>query len=732
MISIQGTKMIYSSPIISKKLAWLVLLLSTTPTFSAVNPPGLANSTLPLPPRASVWGSTGNNTFGEGDAMVPIFGNPNQLFFGDLALKFGDDRAWFTSLGLGGRKIFFNNIFGAYLFADYNRTPNANYFTVINPGIEWMTNSWDSHLNVYVPVGRKDETINTYTGTALGRSNTLFFRGHALYDQLFNLLENVGPGVDLEIGHTFGPSSYIERTRFFVGGYHFAPQYTSNVNGVLVGFETPLNNKWITNKWLNNKWTTLELSDSYDNVNRNTFLITLRFTLGGLDKSGAPNIHDRMLDRIPRHLGNLYNGNGIPSQKVLVNKGRAKIIQDNIWFFVPDGTPTLVRGLQSCTFENPCIGLAQEQIDAINALAANANFYFAPGTYNNLTGSYPSFSFYNTVNTGFSFYNGQNLYGRTENYMQSATGNDRPLLNDSVLLAGNNDLNDLRVFANSIHDVVVENGEIIPFQTGILVVPSASGVVNISNTDVVSLSLLTNALAVGNDSPTTTLNLKHSTISSSTFGIPAAITVGVGAISRGNLNVNDSTVTINESDLSNISIVFGVVNNENATVNITNSTIVVNAINSALTAGVLNNSTVGRGTVNISGSSILVVGDNSNTTADVFNQANNASGLAGTVNINQSSLSMTSNNNLGGIGANIFTTNDSTVNLTNSVLTSSGNDGNIFGIFIGDPLSTVNFQNNTISVNLAGTAMGAPIVNFGTLNDNGGNQCFLDGVAVPC
>lgn len=302
---------------------------------------------MPLPPRASISGSSGNNTFGEGDAMIPIWGNPNQTFYGDISGKYGDDNAWFASVGLGGRKIFQNTIFGVYFFTDYNKTPHANNFTVLNPGIEFMTNRWDGHLNSYIPVGSKSELMGVFTGSQLGMPNTTFFQGHAEYNVLFDQLENAGPGVDLEVGHTFN-SFDLNRMRVFTGGYYFDPKYTASVKGVEAGFEMPLKYKWAS----------LEARDSYDNINHNTFILTLRFTFGGLDKTNESEIQGRMLDRIPRHIANLNNGDGIPTQIAIVNTGSKALIRDNIWFFHADGVPSVVQGWQSCTFEHPCVGLS--------------------------------------------------------------------------------------------------------------------------------------------------------------------------------------------------------------------------------------------------------------------------------------------------------------------------------------------------------------------------------------
>ncbi|MCC2667016.1 MAG: uncharacterized protein K0S63_932 [Gammaproteobacteria bacterium] len=321
-----------------KKFSCLFFFLIMAPAFAKENYQG--DISLPLPPRLSLEATSGDNTFGEGDAMFPLWGNAEHTFYGDIGAKYGDDSAWVASIGAGGRKIIHNDtILGAYFFTDYNKTPNANYFTVFNPGIEFMTTQWDGHLNGYLPVGRQNTLMGSTTGSSLGL-NTTFFAVHTQYDARFDLLEDVGPGFDLEVGHTFNTSSWLKKTRVFGGGYYFTPQYTSNINGIEAGFEIPLNYKWAS----------VQVRDSYDNLNHNTFLLTLKLTLGGLDQSETLDIHDRMLDQIPRHLGNLNNGDGIPSQKAWVNTGNTVVVRDNIWFFT-DGTPTTVEGFQSCTFE---------------------------------------------------------------------------------------------------------------------------------------------------------------------------------------------------------------------------------------------------------------------------------------------------------------------------------------------------------------------------------------------
>lgn len=219
----------------NKKISCLLILTFSSSVFSAAS----SNHSFPLKPRTSLWASSGSNSYGEGDAMIPLWGNPNQTFYGDISSKYGENDAWFASAGFGARKIVHNTIFGGYLFTDYNKTPLANYFTVLNPGVEFMTNAWDGHVNGYFPVSNDNQSMGVFTGDQLGIPNTTYFSGHTQYSQLFDKLENVGPGFDFEIGRTVNVFSHFKRMRIFAGSYYFSPQYTPNINGIEAGLEVP-------------------------------------------------------------------------------------------------------------------------------------------------------------------------------------------------------------------------------------------------------------------------------------------------------------------------------------------------------------------------------------------------------------------------------------------------------------------------------------------------------------
>ena len=689
------------------------MLLLNSPRLFAVD---VVNSrqALPLLSRMEIAGTSGTATFGQGDLMVPLWGTSSQFLYSDILAKMGDDNAYLISMGLGVRGIANGNtILGAYFFGDYNKSPNSNYFTILNPGLEFMTNAWDGHFNGYVPVGPTVITMQRLTGTQVGQPNTYFFERHTEYQVLYDNIEDVGPGFDLEVGRTF---SSLKRLHLFGGGYYFAPQYTESITGVEAGVDVPLKYKWAT----------AEARDSYDNVRKNTFTLTLRVTIGGPDKTGSPEIHDRLLDRIPRHIADLSTGDGIPSQTKIVDRDSRAVIMDNIWFFHPDsGGISNVRlpdGFESCTFEHPCVGLTQARIDQINAISPNANFFLSPGTYNN-----PN------LGLGYNINMGQRVYGRTSNYLQLATGTERALINDTLTLNGLNNLYNLRVNGQSVK--ILETGGLLqPFQVGVLTAPTAVGNNNIYNSDIVSQTSLVNSIGVANNANGDTLSIYNSNVSSIITNEDSSISIAAGNLRSGVFNIYNSNLFSSNSETTNtFSIAFGFVNNEIGMVNISNTSISANLLHGGLVAGILNNASLGtgEGTINLTGSNISATGDDISISAGILNQSNNPSGMSANVNILNSNISAASTNSPGGTTTSVFTTGTGVVTIDSSRIASSGDSGSVFGIFV-DTTATLNYKNTIIAINLSGTAIGAPIVNLGTLNDNGGNQCYQNGAPVPC
>lgn len=227
-------------------------------------------------------------------------------------------------------------------------------------------------------------------------------------------------------------------------GYHFEFKGAKNINGVIGGIEMPINDRF-----------SILVRDSYDRVQRNTTLVTLRLTLGGEKKEVIPEIHDRLLDPIPRHLGTWNTGSGIPSQQTYVNTGTRVQTLGNIWFFSGAGNAFVdANGFANCTYENNCSANAfnQANVDSINAISPNANFYLATnGTYDNLLGGPPFKNASISFATGVLTLNdGQSIYGRTPGF----TSGGEVLMQGAIQLMGNNTLDHVLLLNKDAEQVV--------------------------------------------------------------------------------------------------------------------------------------------------------------------------------------------------------------------------------------------------------------------------------------
>ncbi|OCH98374.1 hypothetical protein A8135_12545 [Legionella jamestowniensis] len=384
-------------------------------------------SLFPFMPRVLGEGFFGDETLGEADAMVPLFGNHGGIFYIDGLGKTGDDDGYLGSFGGGYRGIYNDRfLWGAYVFGDFNRVARGPHFPVVNPGLELMTNYWDIHVNGYFPTSPKQKVEGRFLGEQLGTTQYISFTGHNQFDNLINLVEEVGNGVDGEVGLTL---PVFRNLRFYTGGYHFSFKEARDINGIIGGVEMPLNN-----------YFTVSLRDSYDRVQRNTAQLGIRLTLGAMEKGEQPKVEDRLLDPIRRHLGTWNTGSGIPSQQAYVNTGVRVLTRDNIWFFSSAGTPFVAaNGFSNCTYENNCLdtSFSQTTVDAIDAISPAANLYLGPGNYGTFSGT--SFSSSAVVQqadflTTLSLNPRQSVYGRGENFTVAGLR----VLKGSLTLINNN------------------------------------------------------------------------------------------------------------------------------------------------------------------------------------------------------------------------------------------------------------------------------------------------------
>lgn len=384
-----------------------------TPGVDSTIPSLMTATAFPLVPRLTGIGLLGSEEVAGGDGMLPVYGNNNGVFYIDLQGKTAFESSWLGSIGAGVRGVYNDsNIFGAYVFADRNISPNHNEFWFVSPGIESLGTIIDLRANGYFPTNTKKQYASTDWADNFGVTDFVSFQDHQQFDILMTQDEEVGWGGDAEIGARI---PILSNLRAYVGGYHFNSQDASDINGVAGRIEIPVN-----------RYIGVTARDSYDNVQHNTVMVGLRVTLGGVN-TNPTDIHQpiqqRLLDPIERNMATLGEGNGEPIQTVLtpVSEGGApptpELERDNIWFFSTTATGTFTGSIEDCTEENACAStdFTQETIDGINALklssseindvnSTSPSFYLAPGTYNSLNGMDPL------------VFNNDWIFGRSDNF----------------------------------------------------------------------------------------------------------------------------------------------------------------------------------------------------------------------------------------------------------------------------------------------------------------------------
>ncbi len=624
------------------------IVITLTLFYSGLSNAG-SNTFFPLYPRLNVTGGIGDNSYGAADVMAPLFGSTDAIFYTDVNAQIDKSKSWLASLGLGTRDAINNDLMlGGYIFADRFQSGDdigGNNWLVFNPGVEFMSNHWDGRINSYIPSGERKKLVGVFFGDqvnepdAITRTGHSEFVGHDQFNVLFDKIEEIGPGADLDAGYTF---TQLHRLRLHAGIYYFNIPDVSDINGGEAGIEMPINNHLL-----------LQFDDSYNNVQKNTSIVSVRFTLGGMDKSCAtPIVQDRMLDPIYRHLGSLGTNSAVPVNTRIINTRQIALERSNIWFFNAASGAIFdpSAGDNNCTFEHPCIGtdFNQSNIGTINGITSGANFYFTPGTYNLFTSDpyhldIPSYR--------LSLYSGQSMYGRTSDYtMPASSASGFPTFVGGLDPKGNNTLDSFALINNN-------NLESIG--------------INIVNTQ----NVLMNNLQIGGTDTTQTYqesvvlnNAQNITLSDSTINTiqngPQARVTGITEDNGSAATITSNMITITGKNSLGIFGLFAdhgstaTINNNNFTFNMTNARDGMTGIDAN------NNSVLNANSNNISMTLTKPTGNNDQVTGI-------ASSSSATVNSNGNTITITStsqNDFIGGGNIGLLASNG-TINSSNDNFT---------------------------------------------------------------
>lgn len=295
-------------------------------------------------------GDGAGNFLGRADFLMPMYTTNNKNLFvygqGMYGDKFESDlnNVWSLSGGLGYRQIVGSRLYGAYVLTDYNSTSNDNQYWMISPGIETLGEIIDFRVNGYFPI--------TDTKWTQDKSPTYIAHdtNHDVY-QVDTYTESVGPGGDAEIGAKVFSISHMP-VKLFLNGYYFSPRDQDNISGI--GGRITLQPT---------RYLTLEVRDSYDNVNHNVVMAGMRLYLNGfaygLNSTRVDDIglQPRLYDQIERNLE--AAGVGTPAMSRSVKESTKTTESDYYTVYVENGeglvTETESGVTGSGTLEDPYV-----------------------------------------------------------------------------------------------------------------------------------------------------------------------------------------------------------------------------------------------------------------------------------------------------------------------------------------------------------------------------------------
>lgn len=538
---------------------------------------------------------------GFADAILPLWQSPAQLLFVDGTFLLGRNQNKTFSAGLGYRTMTQwgnrEGIAGLYSFVDSFSTTQDNNFIQFNPGVEWLNVDYEARLQGYIPVSGRTKSYGAATASNLpqavfndsGRNPSGMFgaQGHRVFDTNIALVEQVGSGIELEIGKSFSldglrlNAANNARSWIRVGGYQYSMNQVRDVYGIQVNLETPINHLM-----------SLLIQNNYDNQNHNRFAVGVRASFGGGD---APHntLQKRMTDPIIRHQARQSYGQAAPVRLNYYAYNEFNLIS-NAWFFSPDGSSP--KGLNTtnmdCTAENPCSTINSTTALRIQELDPQANLLFSTGSYNIPTDAGQRIA---------NLWNGQRILGRNSGWFTPATGASRPVIDGGVYWGDRS--NSERVNSTGyIENMVVRNenqivnASVNSYGVDAAIAVGSIGGLTIENTDTQAINQTlgaVNALAygIGSGGNTTVKGGTHSGQASSINGSAIArgirisgaaqvsnastsaiaISTGFGAANArggfydgGNVTVNGGIHSVHSTSTSGVADAYGIYAAQNA------------------------------------------------------------------------------------------------------------------------------------------------------------------------
>jgi hypothetical protein len=368
-------------------------------------------------PQFTLGGFYGNDggSYGEADILYPLIQDPFQLFYTDIRAQKDDASMWQAAVGLGYRFLTpdAQQLYGAYVFYNYENSYLNNAFQQIIGGLEFKTNYIGARVNYYHSVGQTkvyESTQNGITFSGVGGINYNMLVANAYEGQIIQ-------GGTAEIG---GPIPYATGLRLFGGYYHFVGNAgQSTIAGPSARMEYRLEEALNLQVPFVERLT-FESTWQHDQVNGNLWTVGFRLTLPMGYNNSSTGLQKEMTDYVR------FNRAPVPStgyDTPTINQTNG---HNTVFAFVNSG-----NDFTTATTDTPDVIVINQNIEVVgnqtlpdNVLITGQNFEYAPGLIANVTGKNTVTNISAPDNTSV-FYLGENntIQDLAVNQAISNTGN---------------------------------------------------------------------------------------------------------------------------------------------------------------------------------------------------------------------------------------------------------------------------------------------------------------------
>lgn len=393
---------------------------------------------LPQSPRISLQTNINHRLLHnfEADGFLPLWRQPNHLFFTSLQARYNGNHAGFVGLGVGLRYQLnpANLIWAAHCFIEHTWPTQGQGFSLISPGVQVGNRYLSLGLNGYLPINKKQRLA------ALGWDNqpeSIHFKGHQQYNYRYDAITATGPGFDILLSKHF---HHFGRRLTLSGGAYYFKLPVHRIWGLTTGFAYPISPN-----------LHLRVTATYDNMQRYTAELGLRIQFGNQDHSRR--IYQDHLEGTPqRHLVSRAHGTALPIVQYQEKRQHPEVQVDNIWFFSDQASSnTDSIDASNCTAERICSiqQVITQNLEKIATISPNANLY--------VTGKQ---AFSSAADTPIALQPGQSLLGRSTDFKDAADLQNLPLFHAAFNLKGHN---------YEVESIQIENTQSNPFTTAIAI-----------------------------------------------------------------------------------------------------------------------------------------------------------------------------------------------------------------------------------------------------------------------